>query len=161
MASTQIAIFYSKATGRIRWKLKPDSDAELNNVASNSAGEGVLVISQATHDQYPNPADLQTYISSQTGLIPTNDRHVIVDTSIAVGPNVVGASHLDPACGDVTKVGALQYVAHPTAVPGWRYNTGVLTAPIPLVVATPAMISVDGPGPTTMIPNPALKQVLL
>lgn len=125
-SATTVGYFYSKATGRLRWILRPDSDAEL---AENPArgGEAQLLVPMATHVQaaQSGPHAMQAIVTGHTGVTPTGDRHAIVD---ATG-NVVGTVYADPACGDAAPHGHT-LVVHATAQVGGKIVGNVYTAPL-------------------------------
>ncbi len=73
--------------------------------------------------QYGALDALQAYVTQQTGLVPANDRHAIVDAQ----GNVLGAINADLACGDGYP--GMTLVPDASAGPGWTYLNGVFTAP--------------------------------
>lgn len=105
-------VVYSKVTGRIRTIYKPDKDSDLDGIRLGD-GESQL---RFADKQYSDLSTLQDLVSSQTGLIPVNDRYAIVDSR----GDVKGAILADPQAGDAV-VGA-RLVANDKAVEGWTYT---------------------------------------
>lgn len=123
--SQNIAVFYSKTTGRIRWVLDPDSDREIQNIVSKNPGEAVLLLPRNQNV----PIDkLQVIINSKTGKTPTNDRYIVVDPKTGNVENMIIA---DPdGCGD--KIDGKLLIQHATADQRWHYD------PIAKTLSAPA-----------------------
>ena len=88
---SKVGIFFSTATGRIRWKLFPDNPEELLFYPQN-AGETMLMMDSDEYDRHQN--DLQNFINQLTGK-SQDDRYVKVQNGI-----VTGIAYLCPGCGD-------------------------------------------------------------
>lgn len=124
MAATQVGLYYSVATGRLRWVLIPDDDSQL--IASNNPGEALLAVSQAQYQTAPDNAGLQAIINAKRGAAPSADRYVLIDGA----SKIVNFGFLDPSCGDAAPVG-MQIVQHDTADCTWTYSAGVFAPPPP------------------------------
>jgi len=98
--STQVGLFYSTATGRLRWFLVPDDDSELSAPIAN-AGESLLVVTRAQLTAAGGPDGLQALIDAHTGSSPSGDMFAALDTA----GTVVAVHYLDAACGDVAHPG--------------------------------------------------------
>jgi hypothetical protein len=115
MAASTVGLIYSRATGRLRSVVVPDTDEQINNYVPNP-GEAVLIIAAAQYQTAgAGIAGLQSLVNAQTGLSPaTADRGAMVDAT-----GFVQSMHfVDAACGDVAFPG-LTLELHPTAQVGW------------------------------------------
>lgn len=99
MAQTQIGLGYSTATGRLRWIMVPDDDAQLAKAAT--PGISVLMISNAQYAAAAGHTALQARINTARGSAPVNDRVIFLDV---IG-RVVSWGYFDAACGDVVPPG--------------------------------------------------------
>jgi hypothetical protein len=101
-------VVYSALTGRVRWWLQPDSNAELQNIR-HSRCEGVVVMPGITHDVRAIQRELDFY----TGLHPHGDRYAIVPQGTGV-VKVAGSVIADPqGCAD--SLPRMNLIPHPTA----------------------------------------------
>lgn len=100
-----IAVAYSLATGRAPQRCQFDPNKG-EVVRPAGPGEGILVFSEASLEKWlaqqpvPPTDPLQAYISQATGLIPLNDRYVVVQGTQIVDV-MAGA---DPAMGHLDKL---------------------------------------------------------
>ena len=126
MAATTVGYYYSKLTGRLRWILVPDDDAELATTPAKG-GEAQLLVSLSQHQAAKNPSHHQALVNKATGKTPTGDRYALVANGV-----VVGVMHADPhGCGDPTPPGHA-LVPHATAVTGFTMAAnGALVKPAP------------------------------
>lgn len=105
-------VVFSKVTGRLRAVYKPDKDSDLDGIRLGD-GESLMRLADK---QYGDLPALQDLVSTQTGLIPTNDRYAIVDSR----GDVKGAILADPQAGDT--IADARLVASDKAVEGWTYT---------------------------------------
>jgi hypothetical protein len=121
--STQVAVFYSLSTGRVRWILSADNDAALLRTGPGP-GEDKLILDKAQGWDLPT---LQARVSDATGKLPADDRFAIVN---AVG-QVVGAVIADPdGTGDRAPSGH-RLLRHAEAGRGWICIGDVCVPPLP------------------------------
>lgn len=105
-------VVFSKATGRIRSIFIPDNDAQIKDL-NYLDGEDHIILDDKQKASLP---ELQEIVSKQTGLIPKDDRYVVVDKS----GNIAGVLLADPLCGD--KIPDCELIAHATATTNWTYD---------------------------------------
>lgn len=108
-----IGVYFSTATGRVRWVLFPHTEEEL--IVTNP-GESMLVLSENDYER--NKFNLQDFITKLTGKIP-DDRHVLIEDG-----KVLGVSYLCPLCGDETIRGKQEFIKHETAQKGDTFING-------------------------------------
>lgn len=90
-------IVYSSATGRVRRIITPSS-----NLARH-AGEAQLTVSTAQYNAFADFNAIQAFVNTSTGITPSGDRYVSVDSSF----NVLSAHIADPTSGDTApQIGA-------------------------------------------------------
>lgn len=113
-------VVYSKTTGRIRSIIHPDSDSELNNIPVG-IGEASIKLDNAN---YLDLDTLQTFLSSITGITPSNDRYAVVDSQGVVIGAVIADITIDAVPG-------AQLIKHPSASTGWTWSADAgFTAPL-------------------------------
>lgn len=129
-----IVVYYSATTGRA---FQRTLLSENEKPRSTRPGEGILQVDQKLFDQWLSSwgkdgahDPIQEYVSSVTGLIPSNDTYAIVQGTNVVNI-VVGA---DPALGQLdnefaSRPGALAIPSN-TAKVGATYVNGVFTNPV-------------------------------
>lgn len=129
MASTQLLIFYSIATGRARCIRFIEDDSYIPR-HSCGKGEAILI--------YPRNAPGGAYnhqlaVNIITGITPENDTHAIIDAATVNDDGsypVVGTIICDPdGCGD-SLMGSdgetpCLLIPHDTACAGWTYTPPV------------------------------------
>lgn len=125
-AQTKAAIVYSAATSRVRRVIIPDKDAELGSVTVGK-GEAVILVDRASMSVL---AKAQSIVTAKTGVVPTNDRYVVVPSGKGVQP-VTAVVIADPDCGDI--VPGADLIQHDTADVTWQYDRdkGAFVAPAP------------------------------
>lgn len=125
-----IVAYYSANTGRVNCVSLLDSG---ENPRRPNPGEGRIDIDQkildAWQQQWRGGGDrdpIQEFISSKTGLVPTDDRYVIVQNGVVV--DWIG--NADPALGHLDGVpqGAT-VVQEAIADKGWTYDGQTFTKP--------------------------------
>ncbi len=101
MAQTQVGLFYSTATGRLRHVMVPTDDAGIAKAVT--PGLSVLSITNAQYAAAGSDAALQALVSAARGAAPSGDR------VIYMGPvgNVEAWGYFDAACGDKVPDGLL------------------------------------------------------
>lgn len=111
-------VIFSLANGRLRRVIKDAvlSDADLLLIHPPGPGEG-----SAINVTQEGLEDIQEEITLRTGLVPSDDRYVMVNPA----GGVTGAIVADPAAGD--SVDGLTLHAHPEAGPGWRLMLDLVT----------------------------------
>jgi len=117
-----VGIVYSAATGRLRSIVMPDTDAQLDTWQMHP-GEAMLILSDAQFAPLSDIPAVQTYITTQTGLTPSDDRAVTVDAD----GFVKRVDIVDEAAGDVAFQGT-SLIHHHRAGPGWVVFDGQFLA---------------------------------
>jgi hypothetical protein len=117
MAATKFPAIYSIATGRVRRYSFLDSDVELANVHPGQ-GEGILLFPIG---QFGNHVAVQALVTAQTGIVPSNDRYVLIDGQ----GNYKGAILADVLCGDALP--GVTLVQHATVNESWTISVQTVT----------------------------------
>ena len=115
----QFGVVYSTNTGRIREVITASNPKDLSSVNLRK-GEALLKLD---NNQYGDLPTLQSTVSLQTGLTPSNDRYAIVDPQ----GNVIGATIADPTIDPPPANDTL--IQSDAAVPGWKYTNATFQAP--------------------------------
>jgi len=114
----QFAVVYSATTGRIR-SVVIGSTQDLSSVKVGK-GEAKIILDNGLYGDLPT---LQSTVSLQTGLTPSNDRYAIVDPQ----GNVIGATIADPTIDPPPANDT--FVQSDVAGPGWKYTNATFQAP--------------------------------
>lgn len=106
-------VVYSARTGRIRRIIFDDKLTNTEMLVNFPIANGEAV-AQNIVDPNVSLEELQTILSDLTGIVPSDDRYVLVTQA----GNITGAIIADPDAGD--SVSRHTLVAHATADIGWR-----------------------------------------
>lgn len=129
-----VGIIYSANTGRIRWHTGP-GHTDVPQLVRLAPGEALIEIDDRL---YGDLFALQAVVTERTGLVPQNDRHVIIDAKGVIAGVVIA----DPA---IDTVPGYTLVAHVEADLGWTTTADAAPADVTsLPVVAPTNQKPDG-----------------